>query len=42
MRQATIADAIAAIEKAVRAAVKIGARDIPGVRIFEQSKAMVR
>jgi hypothetical protein len=32
----------AAIEKAVRAAVKIGARDIPGVRIFEQSKAMVR
>lgn len=30
------------IAKAIASAVKMGVRDIPGVRIFEQSKAMVR
>lgn len=33
---------LAAIEKAIRAAVKMGTRELPGVRIFEQSKAVVR
>lgn len=32
----------ATIEKAIRTAVKVGIRDLPGVRIFQTEKAMVR